>query len=114
MKNKIKEVQDYFRNRILKGEFEITKYDDGVIGVNVDGFCFQLHVMKKYEVASLFYTNNLHFIKLEQFSASEKSELYKNIHPLVTGFIKKELDGLIQKENDRHEIELQKICDLDN
>jgi hypothetical protein len=36
MQNKIKEVQDYFKNKILKGDFKVTKVDSYYVDILVD------------------------------------------------------------------------------
>ena len=42
LKNQIKEVQDYFKNKIIDGEYKVNKVDDYSLQVTVDGeyeFC---------------------------------------------------------------------------
>ena len=112
MKNKIKEVQDYFKGRIMSGDFKITNRDGSVFDIDIDGAFFQLHMIKHYKVASVFVSSKPHFIKMEELSEDEKRNLYSVIHPMVVAYLKSIADEMVKEENDRHELELQKICDL--
>lgn len=112
MKKKIKEVQDYFKGRIMSGDFEIAKYNNEIVDIDIDGAFFQLCILKGHKIASMINGGEQHFIKIEQLNDKEECELYLVVAPMVSLYFKELSNKLVQAENNRHKIELQKICDL--
>jgi hypothetical protein len=74
MKNKIKEVQDYFKNSILNNEFEFVEFKYYEIIISIDDYQFDLWVANG-AMSLRCYETGSSFMDLE-FSASEKVECY--------------------------------------
>lgn len=85
MKKQIEEVQQYFKEKLLSGEFETKTIGDHQMEVTVDGYCFSIwignfdlpHTRKPYE--SSMNT----FMQLPEFSDAEGRKLHKIVAPMV-------------------------------
>ena len=70
LKNQIKEVQDFFRNKIVNGEYKVNKVDDYTLQITVDGeFKFCLWTSNGASHFRL-YEGMYNFVELE-FSEAE-------------------------------------------
>jgi len=79
LKKQIKEVQDYFKNKIIDGEYKVTKVDDYSIQITIDGeykFCLWtsngVSHLRLYE--GMFNFVELEFSEAEQTLAFAKCE----------------------------------------
>jgi len=108
MEKKINEVHDYFKNKLVKGEFEIKEISEYKAIVVVD---------KKYEfcvwtgnydipTSRKMYKHEVSYMDIE-LSDSESCELDKVLKPSIKAF---RLTYLIsQKENELNELKKQLI-----
>jgi hypothetical protein len=84
MKEKIIEVQNYFKNRIINGEYEFLKCDEFKAVISVDGFIFNLWIanglvgFKFWEI-----TSDEYFMRLPEMNENERIMAWISIEPLV-------------------------------
>jgi hypothetical protein len=83
IKDKILEVQNYFKNRLLGRNFEVVKRDKYSIHVTVDGHPFIFWISNGYEYLTEYRfsapeeSNDIYpFIHLD-FTEKEKERLYR-------------------------------------
>lgn len=75
MKNKIKEIQDYFKTKIILGEFETVVIEKNVIEIKVDSeFKFALWYYSESDVTQWGSRENS--MKLPEFSEEDKKTAY--------------------------------------
>lgn len=108
MEAKIKEVQDYFKNKLLSNNFEVQETRECTIDLLVDSkYLFviwtgNLHLTKYRKN----YSNTLSFMDLE-FTDDESIELTKILRPIILKYKKdvlieekkQELERLINETN---------------
>lgn len=84
MKAKIKEVQDYFINKILSGEFIITEVNKHTLSLLVDNtYKFEIWIANDPENRKTYETGlESYFISLE-FSEEQSIELDKILQPHI-------------------------------
>lgn len=78
MKNKIKEVQDYFKAKILAGDFEVKKVTTRITNIVVDGE-FNFAIWAYYSFEQWSYDNCMY---LGEFSKEEQEkglELFRKV-----------------------------------
>lgn len=108
MEAKIKEVQDYFKNKLLSSEFEVAKISECTIELLVDSkYLFviwtgNLHLTKYRKN----YSNTLSFMDLE-FTDDESIELNEVLLPTILKYKK---DVLIEEKKQ----ELEKLINETN
>ena len=103
MEAKIKEVQDYFKNKLLSGEFEVAKISECTIELLVDSeYLFVIWTgnmhLPKYRKN---YSNDLSFMDLE-FTNEESIELDRILSPIVSKYNKEVL--IAQKERELEQL----------
>lgn len=70
MKNKIKEVQDYFKAKILSGDFTVVKAEDIIVDIIIDGE-FKFSIWANKAISFSQWKHNDNFIELEPFTQEE-------------------------------------------
>lgn len=84
MKRKIQEVQEYFKNKILTGNFTVLSVKEYALEIKIDGeYLFTIWVgneetCQQHDVD--YYTN---FISIPKFSAKEIAKCWEIFEPLV-------------------------------
>lgn len=102
IKEKIKEVNDYFVEKLLKGEYSVELIDRYTILVKIDGeYVFSIWSVNYIENLETY--NNGSFMLLS-FTYEQKEILYKVFNKYVKDFIREEelkmLNELKLKYND--------------
>jgi len=84
MENKIKEVQDYFKNKILSGEFDICEIHEYYVTVLVDithEFCIWVGRENAPDYCKL-WDGKFNFIYFD-FEKEERAELHKSMLRII-------------------------------
>lgn len=93
MKEKIEEVQGYFRNKILTGEFSTEEITEYVMTIKVDGeYVFNLWIGNITDIndSVKLYQSQFNFMDVE-FSTEERISIREMINPVVKSFRQTEL-----------------------
>lgn len=79
LKDRIKELNDYFVEKLVNGEYDIKDSDKYSVMVNVDGYRFNIWIAngssKVQTYGQGFNTNLMELV----FSKDQKSTIYKNL-----------------------------------
>jgi hypothetical protein len=103
MKNKIKEVQDYFKNKIVAGDYEVIETTEHFAVIEIDSeYIFCLWLANGHGSFSL-WENKYNFIDIV-FDGDEKILAHEEISPQYKKFIKTEL--ILQKRKELEELEI--------
>ena len=86
MENKIKEVQAYFKNKMLKGEFEVLSIEEYYTKIQIDDK-YKFHLWGGYNPDSypnkkLWTATEENFI-LFDFTIEERDLIFHHIKPLI-------------------------------
>ena len=67
MKNQIKEVQDYFKKKLLSGDFEIVKFNNLTATISIDAECeFEFWATNSFSAkANAQYQRQFNFMDLQ-------------------------------------------------
>jgi hypothetical protein len=79
LKIRIKELNDYFVNKLVNGEYEVVESDKFVVMVNIDGYRFNIWIgngESNLQTYGQGFDSN--FIELF-FNEGQKSMVYKNL-----------------------------------
>ena len=90
METKIKEVQDYFKNKLLSGDFKIIKQDQYSVTVEVDSkYNFELWTANMYTVdgSIKLYEGSFNFINVE-FNSVESCSIKRYLIKPVANYKK--------------------------
>ena len=85
MEKQIKNLQDYFKRKILKGDFEVKEFKEQYIVIIVDSkYIFNLWVANGYKHFDLWTMNTFspNFI-LFDFTEDEKKICYSNLEQII-------------------------------
>jgi len=98
MKDKIQEVHDYFKNKLINGEFIVTSPSKYTIGVRVDDmYDFILWVGNFALPLTVALTNyDISYMNIT-FSEEDRFKLHKILTPYVLNMQKYELQNEIDK-----------------
>ena len=91
MEEKIKEVQDYFKNKLLKGEFETTKITDYWIKLVIDSKYNFFIWMANQEINVRLYESETNFM-LFDLSSEEKKIIWDLLNTVLDNY--KATEGL--------------------
>jgi hypothetical protein len=81
MKNKIKEVQDYLKGKILTGDFKTLSSADNVVDIIIDGeFKFSLWVNEGYSFEQWTTRNNAMYLGV--FTLAEQEQGFAIFSPI--------------------------------
>jgi len=80
LNGKFKELHDYFRDKIVKGQYEIVKRDPHTYKVDIDGYTFVLWIANEaygfsVDSGSTFDVNTMNI----KFRVSDKSKAWNKI-----------------------------------
>ena len=85
MKKQIKEIQDYFKNKIVNGDYEITDFQEHYSTIDIKGYLFDIwtsngkndisHWTSNYKVNSPVF--------LGEFSGEQKEIIWNQIYPKI-------------------------------
>jgi hypothetical protein len=78
MKEKIKEINDYFVQKIVNKDYEFLFMDSFFYSISIDGHRFDIWMPNGYECISTNYSTNKSFMTLD-FTEEEKKIIYNNI-----------------------------------
>jgi hypothetical protein len=102
MKNKIKEVHDYFKTLIINGQYEVVKNEYHTMEISINGeYIFTLWMANKSDGFEL-YKGALNFMQVE-FNVKEKEKAYKTAKVIHDEYKRTEL--LTQKRKELEELE---------
>lgn len=78
MKNKILEIQNFFKSELLKGNFEILKIKTGSVKLSIDGYIFTYHynIFHPKTLKQFLLSSDMNFIELPELNEDEKQTLY--------------------------------------
>ena len=79
MKEKIKEVRDYFKKRIVDGDYEITEVKENSIVILIDDYEFSLWTANENYGLSLYLDSFMNV----KFDRTEKLSIYNNLRPTI-------------------------------
>ena len=99
MEAKIKEVQDYFKNKILKNEFQIESITEFRCNILIDGkyhFGIWIGNLEIRKTIQTIYLNESNFMQLP-FTELECEILYNIFKPIVDVNIKELKQAQIEK-----------------
>jgi hypothetical protein len=84
MKQQIQQIRNYFKSKILKGDYLITTHSDCSIGITIDKeFVFNLWIANGSQYFGLFNSDNhINTVSLD-FTNDEKKEAYSKIEPTL-------------------------------
>ena len=107
MEAKIKEVQEYFKNKLLSSEFEVAKIQECTIDLLVDSNYLFVIWTGNLDIPTTTqnYSNTLSFMDLE-FTKDESIQLSKLMRPIVLKYKK---DVLIEEKKQELEKLLNEI-----
>ncbi len=88
MKNKIKEIQDYFKAKFFKGDFDVIEIGNHTTEIKIDGYKFHLWHSNGAHCFEC-YSGNYNFIDLE-FDKAEKVAGYDYLMTLVKADLRKQ------------------------
>ncbi len=100
MKAKIKEIQQYFKNKLLAGEFEVKKINEYYVDVVIDGeypFVIWVGNMFNYPHTVKTWESGNNLIKLD-FTKEDGLQLCSIIKPAVLKYRKNTLIAQKQAE----------------
>ena len=104
MKQQIKEIQNYFKNRLFSGKFEIIKIETHILRLSIDGYEFVFWIGNpEYCHTTKNYSHYLSFMNLELTNV-ESAVFWSVLEPIVKEYHTKVL--IAQKQE-----ELQKLID---
>ena len=79
LNSKIKELNDYFVNKLVNGEYEVEKSDKYTVMVNIDGYRFDIWIANGESNLHTYGQGfNGNFMELF-FDSDQKSMVYKNL-----------------------------------
>ena len=85
IKGKIKEVNDFFADKIMNGEYIVEEIDAYTVTINIDDFIFCLWSINGYYHFKT-YDSEYNFMAL-QFTDEQKQYLYPAFNKMVTDYI---------------------------
>ncbi len=103
LKIRIKELNDYFAEKLVNGEYDVVNRDKFAVMVNIDGYRFSIWISNgssKVQTYWLGFKGN--FMELS-FNDGQKKTIYKNL--MEDGA---KIDLMAEIENKQREIELLK------
>lgn len=96
MKNKIKSVQDYFKNKILNADFKVLSINlsKTVAEILIDGeYNFTLWIHLPETNLSQYVSSYANFIELEKFTPEEVSEIHNKTKYLFDAYTEEVLNA---------------------
>lgn len=100
LKSKIKELNDYFVEKLVNGEYEVEERSKYTVMVDVDGYRFNIWIGNKWSNLQTYGQGfNSNFMELV-FKRDQKSIIYKNLTR-----DKSRIDLMEEIENKEMEIE---------
>jgi hypothetical protein len=91
MKTKIKEIQNYFKEKLLSNDFEIIKIDEYLLDISIDGYKFTIWLGNlNLPDCRKNYSGKLSFMDL-QLSNDDATKLNEMLLPLIKKYRKDEL-----------------------
>lgn len=85
IKQKIKEVNEYFVNRIMNGEYIVETVDKYTVVISIEGYIFHLWAANSWSYLRT-YEYDYSFMALE-FTEEQQQYLHPIFNKLVTDFI---------------------------
>lgn len=82
IKEKIKEINDYFVNKIINGEYIVELIDKFVVVINVDGYIFTLWAANSHENFKP-YSGMMNFMMID-FTEEQAKYLYHGFNKMIT------------------------------
>ena len=93
MKTKIKEVQKYFTDKIIKGEYKLVSLQNYTAFILIDDeFTFALWITKE-EFLKLYLATSENFMNLPEFTPEERAEAFKNVSAKIEAYKKAVLNS---------------------
>lgn len=84
MKTKISEVQDYFKNKIINGDYEVVSFEPNYVKVQIDSqFDFIIWTGNSALYCKQWRYMDNQFMLLTEFTESESAECFKNVTALI-------------------------------
>jgi hypothetical protein len=78
----IKEIQDYFINKVVTGDYKVTEFDSHYLKITIDGkYDFCLWTINKAEYFST-YSGSFNFIELP-FTEEQKVEAFAKCEEVI-------------------------------
>jgi hypothetical protein len=107
MEQKIKEVENYFRKKLIEGEFELLKVDEYNMEVSIDGYIFNLWV-SNYNLPKTYKLSETRpsYINLK-LNDEDSLKLHNLIYSQVMQYRSKILIEKKKAEIERLELELE-------
>jgi len=110
MESKIKEVEEYFKQKIVEGEYKVVDRTQYVVNILVDNkYTFNLWVASSYqnfEPYNEFDSENFMYL---HFKLKEKGEAWHNLEKLHQEKVE-DKRGRLEKEKQEIEDQLNKLC----
>jgi len=110
MESKIKEVEEYFKQKIVEGEYKVVDRTQYVVNILVDNkYTFNLWVASGYhnfEPYNEFDSENFMYLR---FTLKEKREAWHNLEKLHQEKVE-DKKGRLEKEKQEIEDQLNKLC----
>ena len=97
MKEKIKEIEAYFINRLVEGNYTVDKFEAHFVKVDVDGYKFTLWTSNGAKFTST-HESSYNFMDLD-FTEEQKKSIYEDNCKKRSDFYEK-----VQREIDEKEL----------
>ena len=114
MKDQIKQVQEYFKNKIIEGDFEIVNIGSHDMTIIVDEeYVFSMWIANGtsgYNQTSPLFDCDPNFIKFGKLSESEQEEAFIHVKPAIIAHRKNK--EIVEKQKQIEELKAE-INDLE-
>jgi len=97
------ELQKFFTEALLNGNYQITKIEEKYVTLSVIGYDFNFLIMKEHEN---MYNTNVYASFMHIDMDTYGKELYKQFKPIYMNWVKKELIEKKRRELEALESEL--------
>ena len=98
MKDQIKQVQEYFKNKIIEGDFEIKEIEEHTISLVIDGeYYFKMWIANGKDHYRQYYNSfevRENFIYLPKFNQKDMHKAFSKVRKPIKSY----LDGKLLQE----------------
>ena len=109
MENKIEEVQEYFKEKIINAEYEIVQVEKNLINIIIDDI-YKFHIANyEKEIRQFLCVAEENFILLTEFTEEEGKISFENIEDELIEFQRKHVIEQKKKEIERLSRELEEM-----
>lgn len=104
----IKEVHDYFRDKIVNGDYEVVKKEEITWNISIDGYTFLLWVSNGEVYFRTYHENGQNFMDLH-FTVEQREKAWIKINKLINNHESNPIVRDKRKEFKRIKKELEEL-----